>query len=880
MSLGLETAQLIRSEPARLILGLSETGAGDAALVGRKAHRLAMLMHGGFDVPRGFCITTEAFRRCETSRQGEIALPLYLREAIVSAWRLSGMRLVAVRSSASEEDGDSASWAGVFPTVLPVASEEALIAAVEACFKALHSPEAELYRRSHVKRHQPPAMAVLVQSVVEANAAGMAFTANPATGSTDEIVVNAVTGLGEPLASGRLSGDVFVLSRSGRLNSASISPKPFALTLAGEVALGPEEAAWPALTEAEANAVARLALRVEAISGCPQDIEFAIARERIYLLQARPITGPGEAAPVSAAEVERYLGFERARLKARVETLREEGQLKGATAIFSSGNVGELLPSPTPMSAGLFRSIFAGKGGAIAAGRRMLGYRIGEAAIEALYEPVCGQLYFNVEIDAGTFDIGLPIDADAILASITEGPSRANYPEFGLYCQALGRDDAVERYGAVEGPHRHATVWRFHAAMVRHAGAFRRRYGQEIEPQLRRSLEPVAPGELSGPDCGLLAAFQRRQEHLRGVGCVWFVVAARLAFYFADMVRCRLEHHLGDSSLAARLFQGLEGSLVTGQALDLENLSLGRIEHGEFVRRYGHTSSNELEISLPRLEETPEAISRRLLDLALSGRRPAAEFREQQRRRRAVERKAGRLLLDAGAGTAGVRALFADLRLAQAFLPLRETVKHYYTGQYRALRQILLEINRRLGWADGDIFYLEPSEIPRCFDAPEELAVTVRRRRHERKIALLLAARRRIPAVIFSERLEAIGAQPEGLRSTHLRGVPVAPGSAAGTVRLLDGADGEAWCTKELHGGEIIVARSANLGLSPLLRMAAGLVVEAGGVLAHAACQARESGIPAVVLPSATRTLREGMRVSIDGATGAIEVLDDLGAAP
>ena len=121
---------------------------------------------------------------------------------------------------------------------------------------------------------------------------------------------------------------------------------------------------------------------------------------------------------------------------------------------------------------------------------------------------------------------------------------------------------------------------------------------------------------------------------------------------------------------------------------------------------------------------------------------------------------------------------------------------------------------------------------------------------------------------------------PEGSRSTHLKGVAVAPGSAAGTVRLLDGPGGEDWSCRELHGGEIIVARSANLGLSPLLRIAAGLVVEAGGVLAHAACQARESGIPAVVLPGATRTLREGMKVSIDGATGVIEVHGDLGEVP
>ncbi len=82
-----------------------------------------------------------------------------------------------------------------------------------------------------------------------------------------------------------------------------------------------------------------------------------------------------------------------------------------------------------------------------------------------------------------------------------------------------------------------------------------------------------------------------------------------------------------------------------------------------------------------------------------------------------------------------------------------------------------------------------------------------------------------------------------------------------------------------MHGDEIIVARSANLGLAPFLRMAAGLIVEVGGVLAHAACQARESGIPAIVLPNATLTLRDGMAVRLDGDIGLVELLEASGAA-
>ncbi len=865
--------------PAAYILDLGEVAPGDASLVGRKAFHLATLIRSGFDVPPGFCVTTEAFRHCQAAGRGEPVLPVALREVIVAAWRRSGLNMAAVRSSASEEDGEDASWAGIFPTVLPVTSEGEMLAAVEACFRALQEPSVELYRSAREQGRQPPAMAVLVQSLIDAEAAGVAFTANPMTGDRDEIVINAVPGLGEPLSAGRISGDVFVVGRDGTVKSASITAKPFMLTWEGEIALPRDRAEQRALTDNEAAVLARLATRVERVFGRPQDIEFAIASERIYLLQARPITGlPGEE-PISDIEIETYLASERARLATRVEALRRQGRLKGADAIFSNGNVGELLPTPTPMSFGLFRTIFADSGGAIATGRRMLGYRLDETSAEGLYELICGQVTFNVEIDARTFDIGLPIDIDSILSSIADDHARASYPEFGLYAQAMSLAEAIATHGEAEGRRRHSALWQFHCAMRKAARTISRRYRSEIEPVLRRSFEPVESRFLASGNAALLALFQQRIDHLRQFSCVWFVAAARLGFYFADMVRWRLEHHLGEPALAQKLFQGLEGSLITRQAIELENLAQGRITREAFLRAYGHSSTNELEISLPRLSEEPRNIERLLHDLAVSGRQPGDEFQAQQHHRRDAERDVRRRLEAQGVSTTDLRAFFADLRLAQRFLPLRETIKHTYTGEYRVLRETLREINRRLGWKDGDIFYLDPSEISGCFQSRESLAALVSQRRRQRKIAALLAGQQRVPPVVFASDTGALGSRPKAHQSRRLKGVPVAPGSATGLVRVLDDTGGEPWGRKAMRGDEIIVARSANLGLAPLMRMAAGLVVEVGGVLAHAACQARESGIPAVVLAGATSILQEGMAITIDGATGRIDLIEELAAS-
>lgn len=862
----------LRSLPGDFIRDLADVGSEDRTLVGGKAFHLSTLMRCGFNVPRGFCITSNASRQVAASSDGRPRLSAPLRAAVVDAWRRARFAVAAVRSSASEEDGGQASWAGIFPTLLPITGEDQLLAAVEHCFAALHAPEATLYRGSQ-QAAVCPAMAVLVQELVTARAAGIIYTANPLTGGGDEIVVNAVHGLGEPLAAGRIGGDVFVLDRNAKLKTTRLSPQPFMLTPAGEVTLT-GEGRQPAVSAAEAEALARLAVDIEAVFVCPQDIEFAIGEQGICVVQSRPITRPAAGAPIASSEIDAYIEQERRALGTRLTALRRQRRLSHRPAVFSNGNVGELLPTPTPMSFGLFRTIFAGRGGAIVSGRRYLGYRLGDDAAEGLYDLICGQPYFNVEVDAGTFDIGLPIDIDEVLSGIVQEPARANYPEFGLYPQGISLDDAILRHGVAEGRRQHRVLWDFHAAMTASAHSFRVRFSDDIEPSLRRRMKKAVlcqPAVMS--EAMLAASFQERLAQLQQSSCVWFVVAARLAFFFADMVRWRLEHHLGDSGITATLLQGLAGSRITRQALDLERLADGHLTRAAFLARYGHMASNELEIAWSRLVEDPGAVDRLLHDLALSRRQPANDFRQQRRHRLAAERDLRRQLRTASVSSADIEALFADLRLTQAFLPLRETIKYYFAAEYAGLRAILVDINRRLGWADGDVFYLHPEEISSCFDTACALAGAVVQRRRERRIAGLLARQRRHPAVIFETNLATLGTRPADLATGCLAALPVAPGAAVGVVRIVENSDGLPPST-EINGGEILVTRSANLGLAPLMRMAAGLVVEVGGILAHAACQARESGIPAVVLADATACLTDGMTVSIDGDHGIVEILD------
>jgi rifampicin phosphotransferase len=226
-------------------------------VVGGKAAVLADLMASGFPVPAGFVVPT--------APREEPGLDEQLAHA---ARRLGGDRF-AVRSSATAEDLPDASYAGLYETYLdvPVAG---LGEAVRRCFAAADSDRVASYRRRHGAASA--AMAVLVQVMVDAVAAGVAFTAHPVTGDRGQTVVTAVPGLGDPLVSGEATGEEWTVTTVAR------PTRPARETAA-------------VLTADQAAAVAALARHIADRYGTPQDIEWAIDRQgRLWLLQARPMT--------------------------------------------------------------------------------------------------------------------------------------------------------------------------------------------------------------------------------------------------------------------------------------------------------------------------------------------------------------------------------------------------------------------------------------------------------------------------------------------------------------------------------------------------------------------------------------------------------------
>jgi pyruvate,water dikinase len=261
------------------------------ALVGAKALNLAAMMRAGVPVPKGFCVTAEAYRAHVSTlrlgkpeREGLAATRELISSAelatetaaeIRAAFRRLRTPLIAVRSSGTAEDLPGHSFAGLYDTYLRATDADGCIKLVKLCWASLWTERAFDYREKNRFDHENAAMAVIAQQLVAADAAGVVFTADPVTGSRDRIIVEAGWGLGEALVSGKVTPDRFELSRNRlRIVGRSVSLKSFESLLSPngitvEQRVPQARAGKPSISDAVARKLARLALKVERVFGSP-----------------------------------------------------------------------------------------------------------------------------------------------------------------------------------------------------------------------------------------------------------------------------------------------------------------------------------------------------------------------------------------------------------------------------------------------------------------------------------------------------------------------------------------------------------------------------------------------------------------------------------
>ncbi len=277
---------------------LGDDGCHEPAIVGGKAASLSRLA-SSHRVPPGFALTSTAASALAREMH---ASPV--ADAVRQAYGTLAERCemsdpaVAVRSSAVDEDGAESSFAGQHETFLNVRGVDAVIDAVSRCVASASTPEVLAYRTSRGLRLDDPMVAVLVQALVPSDVSIVAFSANPITRSRDEIVINASWGLGESIVGGTVTPDTFVVRKLGFERVATtLAVKSKMTVLTGD---GTREVPVPrimqdasSLEDAHIDLICRLALGLEEQLGACVDIEAALHRGELYLLQCRPITTLG-----------------------------------------------------------------------------------------------------------------------------------------------------------------------------------------------------------------------------------------------------------------------------------------------------------------------------------------------------------------------------------------------------------------------------------------------------------------------------------------------------------------------------------------------------------------------------------------------------------
>ncbi|HVF01234.1 MAG TPA: PEP/pyruvate-binding domain-containing protein [Rubrobacteraceae bacterium] len=292
------------------ILWLGDRACDDPARVGGKSAHLSRLS-ADYQVPSGFCLTAAAF---DPDHSADAPLPTALAAALTAAYEALARRVgcpdvpVAVRSSALDEDGDLASFAGQHETELNLVGVDDVLGAVVRCWASGRNERALAYRKQQGLNTEEVRLAVLVQQLVMVDTSAVVFSANPISGNRDEVVVTASWGLGESVVSGTVTPDTWVVRKADlAVKEERIGAKE-RMTVA--VTGGTREVTVPrllreraSLSRAQVTELATLAMELEVKMNRSVDIETAYAREELFLLQCRPITTLDEIGATPEADV-------------------------------------------------------------------------------------------------------------------------------------------------------------------------------------------------------------------------------------------------------------------------------------------------------------------------------------------------------------------------------------------------------------------------------------------------------------------------------------------------------------------------------------------------------------------------------------------------
>ncbi|MCC5828436.1 MAG: hypothetical protein JJU36_03220 [Phycisphaeraceae bacterium] len=871
------------------------------SLLGGKAAALYRLGQAGFSIPPWFVVLPpEAEVAADSQANGGTTL-MRLEpgmQAAIQALAVDDSRAgcrVAVRSSAMDEDGTGHSFAGQFQSVLGVDARdrEALYAAIESVWNSGQTRQVGAYRQETGASTEPVAPAVLIQRMVRADRAGVAFSSDPVTGQRGVCIVSAVFGLADQLVEGASNADTWRIDREGRILDRSIASKQ-ELRICddqGRVvteALDGKRACQPSLSDDEVREVADLARRAARYFGRPQDIEWATEGDTLYLLQSRPIT-----------------------------TLRRLPDPDGALNIWDNSNIAESYSGvTTPMTFSFARYVYEHVYRRFC---RMMG--VADEIIEDratvfanMLGLVRGRIFYNLlnwyrllamlpgfamnrrfmEQMMGVKE-GLP---DAIADELIDQRWAARWKDMGRFSRMAMR--LIAAHWTIR-----RRIGRFHARLDEALAApsvpidqmrldeLRDHYRDLERKLLTRWDAPLINDFLAMIFFGLLGTLAQKwcnDQERRLPGALTTMQGDIISAQPPRMLRAMAQQALLDHAHHPDLIDLLCDAHQDTRALAAKLRHLPELAGmaQAYLEKFGDRCLEELKLESPTLHDDPSAmwrsvgmLARRMLaseedtdpDHASSAEQVALSVRRE------IDKHLNRRPLR--------RTIFNwVLKHAGRRVRDRENLRFERTRLFGRVRRIIVEFGRRLHELEQlddprDVFHLQIDELLGFVEGTlttPSLAALARMRREG--FATFQDGSTPAP----DDRFETRGAVHQGNHFTgkqtiesgevqskgdRRRGLGCCPGQVRGVVEVI--TDPRLGVMKP---GGILVASRTDPGWVMLFPIAAGVLVEHGSLLSHSAIVAREMGIPAIVsIPGLMGWLRSGDEVEFDGAAGWVRLI-------
>lgn len=766
---------------------------------GGKGRMLAKMHQEGYPVPDGFVILPSAFRNEKLSDQAWNEV-----QALLGDIRNKNKgALFAVRSSALSEDSVKASFAGEFETILNVETDKDIKKAIDEVFRSRESERVRAYS-SVQGMDQVHQIAVVIQLMVQSEISGVLFTADPITGSYSSMIGNYVHGLGEQLVSGEKNAYDFKLNR----------PK-------GKYE-GPDE------FKKYARNLYQYAEKLEKELGNSQDIEWAVANGKLYLLQARPIT------TVTSGNLDTY----------------EINESLAGDAIWVNTNVGEAIPDVvTPLTWSIVRSLDIESG-------FIPGYYLWSGNI-------CGRIYSNISqrLSAvialyGSSKLAQKMISE-VFGQLPEGLTIPVYP--------FNRVDLIKKiFPRVK----------YYFKMYREISKNMPQYIQSTPGWCREVTKEIKKVNTKEE---LLTLWKHELEPYNKKAW-WGLIISGTKAVLALTLSKKLTKLVGTED-ANTLLSNLRGDselASLGPVVGISKIVNGEMSREEYLKQNGHRGPHEFELSIADSLEDANWLERQIEEFKDSNTDVDKLLKKQhiqyeQAWKRFQERFPNK-----------VKWLEKQIAKASEGARIREACRSEFVRVFRVLRAFAIRVGEITGIGE-DVFFLYINEVEDLLsnrDVKVEY-VPARKENYEKYKSIppfpsiirgrfnpcewMKDSNRRMD---FYDATMSITIAPD---SEVLKGFSGAAGRVEGTVRILvSPEEGE-----KLQSGEILVATTTNVGWTPLFPRAAAVITDVGAPLSHAAIVARELGIPAVVgCGNATIRLKTGTRVLVDGGQGTVQILE------